>query len=332
MLLMPANDIDFKAFASTVVDEHERTGKGIEDCLVEAAEKRKLTPEEIRRLVEKTNTELALRHLRGADKKDTFALASYDQVMKRIYVNEEADAKSDADGVEKTASLPNTRTKPIEDIPLSLGGQVKVAEQQVVNSSDFFQLRKQYEAAKLEKMAIENRLNGNLRWLEQAFRGREAPDLNKFASDATALLGNSAALVGMHLAVALGKDGLQKEAASQFVDDTTEHMQRMRAVCEDMQALLKQAALVLDYEKVIAAGKEALRKFANVPAEQPQPQPQPTAQLDTPDAPTAAKQSKLSKPVSRALFGLNALGTVAGVASNAMENLDKLDTIPQRYF
>lgn len=325
MLLMPANDIDFKAFASTVVDEHERTGKGIEDCLVEAAEKRKLTPEEIRRLVEKTNTELSLRHLRGENKKDTFALASYDQVMKRTYINEEADADSD---VEKTASLPNTRTKPIKDIPLSLGGQVKVAEQQVVNSSDFFQLKKQYEAAKLEKMALENRLNDNLKWLANAFQGRDAPDFGKFAADAVALLGNSAAFVNRHLSLVLGQKPLSKKAASAYVDDTSEHMQRMRAVCEDMQALLKQAALVLDYEKVIAAGKEALRKFANVPAEPPQPPAQP----DTPDAQSAVKQSKLSKPVSRALFGLNALGTAVGVVGNAMDNMDKLDSVPQRYF
>lgn len=325
MLLMPANDIDFKAFASTVVDEQERTGKGIEDCLVEAAEKRKLTPEEIRRLVEKTNTELSLRHLRGENKKEIFQLANYDQVMKRTYINEEADADSD---VEKTASLPNTRTKPIKDIPLSLGGQVKVAEQQVVSSSDFFQLKKQYEAAKLEKMALENRLNDNLKWLANAFQGRDVPDFGKFAADAVALLGNSAAFVNRHLSLVLGQKPLSKKAASAYVDDTSEHMQRMRAVCEDMQALVKQAALVLDYEKVIAAGKEALRKFANVPAEPPQPPAQP----DTPDAQSAVKQSKLSKPVSRALFGLNALGTAAGVVSNAMENMDKLDTIPQRYF
>ena len=261
MLLMPSNDIDFKAFASTVVDEHERTGKGIEDCLFEAAEKRKLTPEEIRRLVEKTNTELSLRHLRGANKKESFRLASYDSVLARTHGDAADD--EDPDGVEKTASLPCTRKKPRVRGPLFPVGQMKVAEQRVVDSSDFFLLKKGCDAAKFEKAATEQRLNSNLEWLAKAFQQRTAPDFGKFAADAVALLGNNAAFVVRHLAAVTGKKPLSKKAASLVVDDSTEHMKRMRAVCEDMTAFMKQAALVDDYEKVIAAGNAALRWGAN---------------------------------------------------------------------
>ena len=338
MLLMPSNDIDFKAFASTVVDEHERTGKDIEDCLVEASEKRKLTPEEIRRLVEKTNTELSLRHLRGANKKESFRLANYDSVLARTHGADEEEVDEASEGVEKTASLPCTRKKPRVSAPLFPVGQLKVAEQHVVDSTDFFLLRKECDAAKFEKMAIEQRLNSNLEWLAKAFQQRTAPDFGKFAADAVALLGNNAAFVVRHLATVTGKKPLSKKAASLVVDDSTEHMKRMRAVCEDMTAFMKQAALVDDYEKVIAAGKAALRKFAFSdaatlpPAPTPQPGPAPATAPQSGDATDGKKPGKLSGPVRKAMYGIGLFGTAADAVSSFLGNTDKLETIPQRYF
>ena len=47
MILLPANSIDFKNLANVVANEHQSSGKSIEDCIVEASSKDDLTQEEI---------------------------------------------------------------------------------------------------------------------------------------------------------------------------------------------------------------------------------------------------------------------------------------------
>lgn len=256
MILLPSNSTDFKSFASTVVDEHENSGKSIEDCLVEASEKRKLTPEEIKRLVEKTNTELSLRHLRGDNKKDSFALASSTNVIKRTH----GDTENKEASVEKTASLPTTRSYNYGDWSLPTVGTMKVAEQHIVSSSEVFQLKKEYEAAKLEKMALEVRLQDNLDWLVKSLQKREAPDFGKFASEAISLYGNTAQLVMVHLANALGKQNIAKVAECAVVDDTSDYMNKVKQVCEDTSALLKQSQLVDQLGQLVDTTKKAIQK------------------------------------------------------------------------
>ena len=261
MNILPTNDTDFKHLASVVVDEHYRTGDSIEDCIVDAAKKHELTPGEVRRLVEKTNTELSLRHLGGEDKKGEFVLAKCDDVLKRTH-----NTKPEEGAVEKTASfvLPNTRKrKTVSDI--FTPGHIKTAEEKVFDHGDYFSLVKQYEKAKLTKMATENRVLDNLTWLTAALEKKGAPSLSKLASDATALYGKTVQPILRQLAKAQGVTKMYKQASEgTVIDDTTEYMQKLKDTCLGLQSLVKEAQRIDHMEKLISATKNILGGgFAN---------------------------------------------------------------------
>lgn len=264
MILLPANSIDFKNLANVVVDEHQSSGKSIEDCIVEAANKDDLTPEEIKRLVEKTNTELALRHLRGDNKKDSFALAKYDSVLSRTHGdgNEEASAK-----VEKTAGeLPITRVRKSSDSFFSQKfDKIACTEVPTIDSTEFYLLKKEYESAKQEKVATEIRLRDNLAKLVQDLQKREAPSFDKFASDAVSWYGREVVPILDHINAALGSKGLTKEAVeihTGIVDDTGPYMSRFEDICRDALVHIKQAEELEQLEKLFTASKKAIQRAA----------------------------------------------------------------------
>lgn len=255
MNILPTNDTDFKHLASVVVDEHYKTGDSIEDCIVACAEKHELTPGEVRRLVEKTNTELSLRHLGGEDKKGEFALAKCDNVLKRTH-----STKTDTPDEEKTASLvlPNTRKHKTVSTFFT-PGQVKTAEEKVFDQGDYFALVKQYEKAKLTKMATENRVLDNLTWLTAALEKKGAPSLSKLASDATALYGKQVQPILKQLMKAQGVTKMYKQASdSTVINDTTEYMTRLKDTCLGLQSLVKEAGRISNMEKLISATKNIL--------------------------------------------------------------------------
>lgn len=273
MILLPSNSIDFKALAVKVADEHSSTGKSIEDCLVEAAEDKSLTPEEVKRLVEKTNTELSLRHLRGDNKKDSFELANSGDVLVRTHGTSHGNKDDgDLDGeekdadIEKTGSmLPHTRKSRhhhVKDI-FPRVGQMKIAEQKVFRSSDYFALKREYEDAKLRKVATESRLLDNLSWLVGALQKRDAPDFGKFASEALLTCGMDACPVLDHLARAACLKEEPKLAYEKVVDDTSEYMHRMINICTDLHVLTKQAERLKRFEKVLAASRQAIKRISS---------------------------------------------------------------------
>ena len=260
MNILPTNDTDFKHLASVVVDEHYKSGDSIEDCIVEAAKKHELTPTEVRRLVEKTNTELSLRHLGGEDKKSTFALAKTDNVLKRTH-SAKREEEPEADKTEKTASfvLPNTRRKYKTPPRLFPQGQIKTAEQLVFDHGDYFSLIKQRDKAKLEKTATENKVLDNLTWLTSALEKKDAPSLSKLASDASALYGKTVQPVLKHLLKAQGVTKMYKQASEdRVIDDTTEYMQRLKDTCLGLQSLTKQAERIAQMDQLIEATKGIL--------------------------------------------------------------------------
>lgn len=272
MILLPSNSIDFKALAVKVADEHSSTGKSIEDCLVEASDDKNLTPEEVKRLVEKTNTELSLRHLRGDNKKDSFELANSKDVLARTHSISQDDKDGDPDGeekdadIEKTGSLlPHTRKSRhhrVTDI-FPRVGQMKTAEQKVFRSSDYFALKREYEDAKLRKVATESRLLDNLSWLVGALQKRNALDFGKFASEALLTCGMDACPVLDHLARAACLKEEPKLAYEKVVDDTSEYMHRMINICTDLHVLTKQAERLKRFEKVLDASRQAIKRISS---------------------------------------------------------------------
>ena len=262
MILLPANSIDFKNLANVVANEHQSSGKSIEDCIVEASSKDDLTPEEIKRLVEKTNTELALRHLRGENKKDSFALAKYDNIIARTHGEKESSAET-----EKTAGeLPITRVRKDNDSFFSQKfDKIACTEIKTVDSTEFYLLKKEYESAKQEKVATEIRLRDNLAKLVQDLQKREAPSFDKFASDLVSLYGKEVVPILDHINAALGSRGLIKEAVevhTGIIDDTSSCMKRFDDIYKDSLVHIKQAEQLKTLEELFTASKKAIQRAA----------------------------------------------------------------------
>ena len=112
MLLMPRTNIDFQGLADRIASDFLEKGTPLEDGIVSEAKRRSMKPEEVKRLVEKTNTACSIKMMRSSDdKKRVFALASKDSVLAKTHPVDDLDGKAfNDDGSEKTDSVfPTTR-------------------------------------------------------------------------------------------------------------------------------------------------------------------------------------------------------------------------------
>lgn len=277
MQILPSNEVDFKYVASLVADEHMRTSKPLDDCIIEAADKHNFTPEEIKRLVEKTNTEVALRHLRGESKKANFALASYADILKRTHgAASDADTDSgssdnstDTSHMDKEAAgtavtwegesrLPNTRAVKTLGNPFACG-QIKTATVRVYDGQDLFSVKKEYEKARMLKTATEMRLESNLNWLAKEMRGKDKREIAKMASAAAELHGADAKKLICSVADKAGCGPLPKLAMHIGpADDRSEFMQKAASAYNDLLLLQKQAQRVKQFETLLNVSEAAV--------------------------------------------------------------------------
>ncbi len=105
---MEFTSVPFQELADKIARAFIEDGVDLEDGVVREAKARDLTPEEIKRLVEKSNTAASVLYLRSSgDKKGTFTLASVSGVLGKTHPDEEDEEE---EGEEKTASeFPVTR-------------------------------------------------------------------------------------------------------------------------------------------------------------------------------------------------------------------------------
>ena len=238
MLIMPSTDIDFQALATNISTEFFRDGVSLNDGVVKVAQEMSLTPEEVRRLVEKTNTAASLHLLKTAEnRKDTFVLAKTSEVLQSTHpVVDNAPA-------EKTASVyRGLPRKPVE------APQVKVAAadtscdtQTVCQKGDstraIFALRKALDEKKLQKTALECKVQDKIDWLASEFNTFSGgPAFGKFAGECREAFGGlcEPVLSGLARYLHIDEQALEKEAAGRYVDDTTDHMQAMRTICSGL--------------------------------------------------------------------------------------------------
>lgn len=82
----------------------------IEDGVVKLAVAQDMTPEEVRRLVEKSNTAASILFLKNAqDKKASFKLASVEDVLSRAHPEMDDAVEETAPVTETRSSLPKSR-------------------------------------------------------------------------------------------------------------------------------------------------------------------------------------------------------------------------------
>lgn len=235
MLIMPANAKNFQQMAATIANDFFTRGTTLEDGIVKAAEQFEMTPEEVKRLVEKTNTAASIQLLRSAEnKKDSFDLAKFASVISRTHSTEpEAAAQPER----AYSGLPNTRDV-LPKQEEKTASEVPVSPEASFGAANLFALRQHIGALQQEKVAAELAVRDGIDWLLSEFSALHGPDFAKFASEASALYGTAASVVLPAMASYLNaQEGVEKLAEGTIVDDTTPVMRRMASVCEGLAKL-----------------------------------------------------------------------------------------------
>ena len=241
MLIMPSTDTNFQALAETIAEDFFTNGTPLNDGCIKTAKDNSFTPEEIKRLVEKTNTAASIRLLKtAADKKGTFNLASTETVLASTHTE-------NSEATEKTASyngLGAIKAQKSVDLFAAFGvtGAEKTAsENESVDATRYvFSLRKSLEEKRQEKIALELSVQDKIDGLVSRYSVWNGPDFKKFAAESLAVYGHLAEPVICGIAKYLGiNEQIEKIASDEVVDDRSQDMQDMRFVCDGLASLVK---------------------------------------------------------------------------------------------
>lgn len=248
MLLMEQSNVDFQGLAESIASDFFERGVALTDGITKCAKERKLTPEEVLRLTEKSNTQASLRQLRSdGDRKAVFALADYKDVLRgthpgdstetstaKVYtgIPDKAAPKSEPE-LAKAASLAERKTEDIDGLKA------------------IFRVRQELDERKLAKIALEQEVSNAIDHLASEFHRHDAPDFSKFAAESQELFGRDSMPVLEGLAKYL-REPLRKTAAldSGFVDDTQPNLRTMQSIVSGLHTLVKQAAEIEALEKL----------------------------------------------------------------------------------
>lgn len=269
MLVMPATNKDFQGMAKAIADEFFTKGVSLEDGIVQAAVAHELTPEEVKRLVEKTNTTASIQMLRTAeDKKSTFDLATTKSVLQRTHPRGEEETQEEAPA--QYQGLPQTRDEADEKMleqeektasAASAAPQVQVGIPKL--ATKLFKARRMLEEAKREKFASEMKIRDNLDHIISEFSVSQHTFFHKFASDqhtffhklaadAMALYGTTAETVLRHVADYLGESMPQEKTAG-IIDDRQPMLAVMGDTCTRIEKLALQEAEIAELAQAVEA-------------------------------------------------------------------------------
>ena len=252
MLIMPSTDVNFQALAENITSDFFTNNVPLSDGIVKTAKEHSFTPEEVRRLVEHTNTAASLHLLKtAADKKGTFTLAQVDLVLQETHpaASEEEKTASVYTGLPHTRKAVATHAEMEKAASESL--QKTAQKPQIGAMQAMFTVRKALDEKKLEKTALAFKVQDKLDYLASEFSRWQGPDFNKFATDCRHAFGEKSVPVLEGLAKYL-RVPLEKTAANvDFVDDRTPQIQAMQEVCTGLEGLLKLGSEITELEDVL---------------------------------------------------------------------------------
>ena len=238
MLVMQSTNIPFQELASKIAKEFIVKGASLEDSIVDEAKKRDLKPEEVKRLVEKSNTAASILYLKNyEDKKGSFDLAKKENVLKRTHPTEAEEELTDADDVEDAieSELPETRKTASYKEPEIHTLEKQASKSEELTVHDIFAARDRLAEIKQLKFATEMKLQDILHGIIAEYQYKSAAELSKLAADASALYGSGVLAVIDTAAEYMKKPIVFSKFASDIIDDTTGPMR-----------LLKEASVVLE--------------------------------------------------------------------------------------
>lgn len=256
MLVMPATNKDFQGMAKAIADEFFTKGVSLEDGIVQVAVEQELTPEEVKRLVEKTNTTASIQMLRTAeDKKSTFDLAVTESVLNRTHPKGDEEAQEEApspyQGLPQTRDEADEKMLEEEEKTASEAAPVSHAQAGIPKlASKLFKARRMLEEAKREKFASEMKIRDNIDHIISEFSVQNSTFFPKFAADAMSLYGSTAETVLVHIAEYLG-ESMPLEKSAGIIDDRLPLLKVMGDTCERIEKLAQQEAELEELAKSV---------------------------------------------------------------------------------
>ena len=255
-MILPQSQIPFDKLAEEASGALFSDGTTLNDSVVKIAQRERLNPEEVKRLVEKANTFATLTLLKSAaDKKAEIFLADPDKVLELTHFS-----KSD-DAVEKTASsffsIPDLRTtERIKDIKLHPGmDKIAASIEKKASARESFILSKKIEELNRTKLATEIKVKDSLDFIISEFSKFRSPDFSKFAEEVYTIYGEPSIPVLQKIAK-ITRDTLceELEKVATIIDDTTPILRKYAAVNEGIVNII-----MLDSE--ITQTKKELSNF-----------------------------------------------------------------------
>lgn len=261
MLVMQSTNIPFQELADKIARDFLVKGASIEDGVVEVAKQRDLKPEEVKRLVEKSNTAASILYLKNSeDKKGSFALAKKDDVLKRTHPTAVEEELTDADDTEdimenaaaERTGLPESRKvasyKETEKAVL----EKQASQQEELTVHDIFAARSRLEELKQLKFAAEMKIQDILHGIIDEYQYKSAEELSKLASDASDMYGAGALAVLDTAAEYMKKDIILEKQASLVIDDSVKGMQLVKQACELMSSLPEMSDAITALETALS--------------------------------------------------------------------------------
>lgn len=261
MLVMPVTDINFQAYAENIAGDFFSKGVPLSDGVVKVAREHDFTPEEVRRLVEKTNTTASIHLLKtAADRKATFTLANLELVLQRTHPAQIQDMEK----VAAYAGIPFTRKKDNFSKAASDQNTTQITETTIYYNRALATLDRELENRRLEKVALSNSTQKKINDLAREFITHNGQDFQKYASDCRELFGVRAVpvldAIADYLRIPLEKKG--QIAGNYIIDDTVPNIQTMAEICSGLTKLVKLGSEIEYLDKIRAGIIAGAKKVA----------------------------------------------------------------------
>lgn len=261
MLVMPVTDINFQAYAENIAGDFFSKGVPLADGVVKVAKEHDFTPEEVKRLVEKTNTTASIHLLKtAADRKATFTLANLDLVLQRTH----PAGKQDIEKAAAYTGIPFTRKK--EDFAKAASEQntPQTTESPIEYTRALATIESELENRRLEKVALSNSTQKKIDDLAHEFVVYNGPNFQKYALDCRELFGVAAVPVldalSDYLRMPLEKKARVRE--EYVIDDTARNIQTMAEICSGLTKLVKLGSEIEYLDKMRAGIISGAKKVA----------------------------------------------------------------------
>lgn len=198
--LLPVTPIDFDKLADDIVTSFFKTGKPLEKLSAEVAIKESLNPEEVRRLVEKSNTGAVISMLKtSSDKKVEFDLADPDKVLEVTHganngvVKTACDTAYTIQDTSRSFEIPDTRSvtydlKSFLDTKLFEKKAEKNTEKEDEEKlKNYYRLQKEKHDLVYTKTNLEKKAQESIDFILSDLSKQSSVSFEKFANDMTKL-------------------------------------------------------------------------------------------------------------------------------------------------